>query len=691
MSFKNIVLGVQRKKYTHNLSFDNNTTMDFGVLQPLLSQYMEPKSNIKVSAKQLVRLAPMPTPSFARMFLRNYATFVKMTDVVPYHECLLAKLPFSTGSSTYTPAKMPFTDCRTLTFFLLSMSKYGVWWRSSTQVYKPVILSDIPNIGASAQNAFLTEFNIKLPKNADSLVKDFTSNIVGASSVDDMTFSPLASDYTVSLNDGQYVLCFQFNAKVNAIRKQFLGLGYALNLYDTTELSLAPLLAYYKAYYNLFGLTRDLPFETTNCFSLVKLIEDYSIDFSKKTILEVTSTTSFYGKFIAFLRDLGNLYYTDSNSYIAAQRDNIVNNTPLRSLSALSSQSGLLTPNYSPDNISSFINPPVVPVLGSKDSNANQPFLTQLSLDVLKRLTTFVNKDSAIGKRLSDWVKVHFGAEVSNSLFEDAFRLNSWSTAIDIDDVFSTSDTADVGTKNKGDFLGSYAGTGTGFSKSGFSFVAPVHGYCFVLSCIVPLTNCFQGIDPTLLGIDLDTIPQPEFDALGFEATPRDVFISDNDVCVKPTKAYNDTFGFVPRYTGFKVKKNIVNGDMSKGYFKTDLLPYFNDRMFYNNTVKFDPKSDGILMSFTSDNVPNASTEFQKICRYAFLGNFNRLFYNSGSLFPTTGSATDSVPTSYVLSDNFIVQTVFDVRVSNWLKPVQNSYDTIDEDVDNNTTSVTTN
>lgn len=685
MSFKNIVLGVQRKKYTHNLSFDNNTTMDFGVLQPLLSQYMEPKSNIKVSAKQLVRLAPMPTPSFARMFLRNYATFVKMTDVVPYHECLLAKLPFSTGTSTYTPVKMPFTDCRTLTFFLLSMSKYGVWWRSSsTQVYKPVVLSEIPNVGSSAQNAFLTEFNIKLPKNSNSLVKDFISNIVPASSVDDLTFSPLASDYTVSLNDGQYVLCFQFNTKVNAIRKQFLGLGYALNMYDTTEISLAPLLAYYKAYYNLFGLTRDLPFETTNCFSLVKLIEDYSIDFSKTTILEVASTTSFYGKFIVFLRDLGNLYYTDSNSYIAAHRDNIVNNIPLRTLSTVPSQTSTFTPT--PDFTGPTVRP-AVPVMARGTDNA----FTQLSLDVLKRLTTFVNKDSAIGKRLSDWVKVHYGAEVSNSLFEDAFRLNSWSTTIDIDDVLCTSDTADVGVKDKGDYLGSYAGTGTGFSKSGFSFVAPVHGYCFVLSCIVPITNCFQGIDPTLLGIDLDTIPQPEFDALGFEATPRDVFISDNDVCVKPNKAYNDTFGFVPRYTGFKVKKNIVNGDMSKGYFKTDLLPYFNDRLFYNNTVNFDPKTDGTFMSFSTDNVPNASTEFQKICRYAFLGNFNRLFYNSGSLFPTTGSSTDSVPTASYLSDNFIVQTVFDVRVSNWLKPVQNSYDTIDEDVDNNTTSVGTN
>lgn len=685
MSFKDIVLGVHRKNYTHNLSFDNNTTMEFGILQPLLSQYMEPRSNIKVSAKQLVRLAPMPTPSFARMFLRNYATFVKMTDVVPYHECLLAKLPFSTGSSTYTPVKMPFTDCRTLTFFLLSMSKYTVWWRSSsTQVYKPVVKNDITSIGSTAQTSFLTEFNIKLPNHSNSLVEQFRTNIVPATSVSDLTHSPVSSDYIVSVNDGEYVFCFEFNTKVSAIRKQFLGLGFALNLYDTTPLSLAPLLAYFKAYYNLFGLTRDLPFETTKCYTLIKLIEGYTIDFSKTSILEVSTISSNASTFIAFLRDLGELYYTDSNSYIAAQRSDIANNTPIRTLSTLPSQNGTLTVEGYPPLTDST---PSVPTLKSADGIS---LLSQLSLDVLKRLSTLVNKDSAIGKRLSDWVKVHYGADVSNSLFEDSFRINTWDTAIDIDDVFSTSDTADVGAKDKGDYLGSYAGTGTGFSKSGFSFQAPVHGYCFVLSCIVPITNCFQGIDPTLLGIDLDTIPLPEFDALGFEATPRDVFISDNDVCVKPNKSYNDTFGFVPRYTGFKVKKNIVNGDMSKGYYKTDLLPYFNDRMFYNNIVNFDPKSEGFLMSFSSDNVPNASTEFQKICRYAFLGNFNRLFYNSGSLFPNTGSSTDSAASATFLSDNFIVQTVFDVRVSNWMKPVQDSYDTFDDGVDNNTTSVST-
>lgn len=85
MSFKSVLLGTSaHKNYTHNMSFDNNTTMDFGFLQPLLSQYMLPNSTIKVNSKQLVRLAPMPTPSFARMYLQNFARFVKMTDVVPY-------------------------------------------------------------------------------------------------------------------------------------------------------------------------------------------------------------------------------------------------------------------------------------------------------------------------------------------------------------------------------------------------------------------------------------------------------------------------------------------------------------------------------------------------------------------------------------------------------------------------------
>nr|WNN13182.1 MAG: major capsid protein [Microviridae sp.] len=495
--------------------------------------------------------------------------------------------------------------------------------------------------------------------------------------------TPHSADYQVFCGaDKKYLLCFKYSPAALRLRKVLKGLGYGLMLKDNRSLSVAPLLAFYKAYYDRFGLVRTLPFETTACFKMIKAIEDYNIYYSSGLLMD--GNASAYSLFTAFLTELSNCWYTDANSYLAAQRDNILNNTPLRSLTSLDSQSGLYTPQGIPsiDNTNTQI-----PSL--RDSNG-ESYITQLSLDVLKRLSTFVNKDSVIGKRMSSWVRIHYGADVSNSLFEESSRINEWHTNIDIDDVFSTSDTADIGTKNKGEYLGSYAGKGSGFSQNGFSFKAPVHGFVFVMSCIVPLTNTFQGNDPTLFGIDLDTIPQPEFDALGYEVTPRSVFVDDNDVSDshEVDQFTSETFGFVPRYTGFKVKKNIVNGDMSKGYFQTDLLPYFNDRILYNVGYRIsvvpDKQDTYKLDELTTKQVPNASTEFQKICQFGFIGNYNRLFYQDED----SSVSSDIILNTSIPSDNFIVQTVFDMRVSNWLKPVQNSYDTVDEDVDNNTTSV---
>lgn len=685
MSFKNIILGTSRKSYSHNLSFDNNTTMEFGVLQPLLSQYMLPNSSIKVSSKQLVRLAPMPTPSFARMYLANFASFVKMTDVVPYHESLLSKIPFSSSSKTYTPTSMPFTSNNFLQYFLLNMSYYSLYEKVGNDYVLKDDLDDLDSAAVSnstrpAREAFLSDVfgsNVNIVRFHPSyLGKSFYSSW----NKDIEKVTPFSADYQVFCGtNSKYLFCFKYSAPALRLRKVLKGLGYGLMLQDNSSLSIAPLLAFYKAYYDRFGLVRDLPFETTDCFKVIKSVEDYTIDFSS-TLVHIGNDVRF-SLFSKFLTELSNCWYTDSNSYIAAQRDNITNGIKSRTLNTLTQQNGVFTPMSVPKVEDS--NVPQVPTI----SGNSFPYISQLSLDVLKRLTTFVNKDSAIGKRMSDWVRTHYGADVSNSLFEESSRINEWHTNIDIDDVFSTSDTADIGTKDKGEYLGSYAGKGSGFSSNGFSYKSPVHGFVFVMSCIVPLSNTYQGNDPTLLGIDLDTIPQPEFDALGFEATRRSIFVDDNAVCdAKSTDQYtNETFGFVPRYTGFKVKKNVVNGDMSKGYFQTDLLPYFNDRLLYNvgfhaSLVK--GKEDTYSVSLSNKQVPNASTEFQKLCSYGFIGNYNRLFYNDSD------DTVFSLLSSGISSDNFIVQTVFDMRVSNFLKPVQNSYDTIDDETDNNTISV---
>lgn len=676
MSFKNVILGTHRKSYTHDLSFDNNTTMEFGVIQPLLSQYMFPNSTIKVDSRQLVRLAPMPTPSFARMYLANFASFVKMTDVVPYHESLLSKIPFATSSHSYQPTEMPFINNRFLMFLVLQYSFASYYQVNSTSPYQYDYVYESTKV-TPIISAFSSTF---LPHNittTDNLYPKFvwTENQEGIAKT---RLTPLNADFVLTFGaSDKYMICFKFSAASLRLRKALIGLGYSLDFEDTSHISLAPILAFYKAYYDRFGLVRDLPFESTSCFKIIKLIEDYTIDFTINSASTTTATSLFW----TFIRnEFQEMWYTSADSYIAAQRHDLVNNTPSRNFITLQEQNGSYTPNSVP---SGRPNSKQVPYIGSQ-GNA---YFTQLSLDVLKRLTTFINKDSVIGKRMSDWVRVHYGAEVSNSLFEQSSRINEWRTNISIDDVFSTSDTADISNKNKGEFLGAYAGKGFGFSSSGFSYKTPVHGFVFVMSCIVPLANTFQGNDPTLLAVDLDSIPQPEFDALGYEATPRSVFFGSNGI-YSDTAVHSsgNTFGFAPRYTGFKCKKNIVNGDMLRGYFSNDLLPYFNDRIFYNKhpdvNIHYNDQGviTGLYYNLSTNLAPNASTEYQKLCKYSFMGDYDRLFYNARPSFNPTSY-------TYPYDDNFIVQTVFDMKVSNFLKPVRNSYDTVD-DLDNNTTPV---
>lgn len=181
---------------------------------------------------------------------------------------------------------------------------------------------------------------------------------------------------------------------------------------------------------------------------------------------------------------------------------------------------------------------------------------------------------------MSQWLRVHFGADVANSLFKDVNHVSSSRLDLQINDVFSTSDTYDE-TTQQGEALGSYAGKGIGFSENGFKFHANTAGYIFVLSSIVPESGYFQGNDFSLYAIDTDTIPNPDFDALGMELTPKGAIAPDNGILVQGSSENltNKGFGFIPRYSGFKVKKNVVNGDMSRRGSIDSLSPYYLDRI----------------------------------------------------------------------------------------------------------------
>lgn len=450
---------------------------------------------------------------------------------------------------------------------------------------------------------------------------------------------------------------------------------------DSNRVSLAPLLAFYKAYFDTFGLTRETAFESTSCYDLIRHISNYDYDYGMSTFAAAKPSQAplnIQGVFDSFVATLSKLFYTSADNYLAAHRLEPMNHAGLPvSASSMLEATGNTTANFEL-NRSDITTPGVT--IGNAHA-ANRPLIQQLTLDVLKRVSRFVSKDSVIGYRISDWVKVHYGADVVSSLFEESHFIHQSSTPVDISDVFSTSDTADIATKDKGEYLGAYAGKGIGFNKNGFSFHAPCHGYLFVFSCVVPVVRDFVGCDPTLYSVTTDSVPVPEFDALGYELTQRAACVGDNFIA-SHNEFHDKAFGFIPRYSGYKVKKDVVNGDMYLGYFKRDFQPYYLDRIPYNNYItQFNKDSQtSYHLTLNMGVTPGASTAWQSLNGNSAVGNFNRLFYDEGKPFDAFGN-----------NDKFIVQTVFSFKVRNFLKPISDSYDTFDESTDTSSTNVTTN
>ena len=602
-----------RKRYNHNMSFDNNTTFDFGSVQPLLCQYMMPNSDINVSAKQLVRLAPLVAPSFARVHLQNEVSFVPLSDVVPYSEALLSSLPYTVGSQTYRPQTLPYTSNAMLVCFLLWNSDFTYWVKDSLHVNTLVPSDDLVEqidltaISGDLFKAVIGNSRIQFPVlNIMHRVYDAdVSKCISFTSADQVVFLPDGSAFT-----------FRFSALARRLRKIFLGLGYSLNASDRTHVSFAPILAFYKAWFDLYAVQRTINWTSTKCFSLIKYIDDnYFYRFDDYCF----NTSSIASLALSFINDeLSQTWFTYPDDFVSVHRPSVnLSSNSFSFVDGNNSNNSAFT-----SSVDGLVTSPSVGL--SLSSATQKATLYNVALQTLQRLSRFVNKDSVIGQRMSDWLRVHYGADISNSVFSQSNHISSSRVDLQINDVFSTSDTANSDSGD-GEVLGAYAGKGLGFDKNGFRFHANTTGYVFMLSCVVPESGYYQGNDTSLYGLDRYSLPSSDFDALGMELTPKGAIVSDNNINDYQTISgvpytedlTNKAFGYVPRFSGFKVKKNVVNGDMSLRSSYDDLSPYYLDRTltscYLSSETPIVPSgsTDGVATSvsvfFAKNDLPVAS------------------------------------------------------------------------------------
>lgn len=663
-----ISLGKSTKKYLRNTDFDNNTTMDFGFCQPLFCQFLLPDSNISVSAKQLVRLAPMPVPSFARVSLVNKFVFVPWSDLCGYYEAMLSNMPYN---GSVVPTQLPYVYNAYLSRCLLdnSLGSVATFYEIDTTVPSPITYKMCSAVDASKySDSLATQWETELSDHACNKKFTFTPAQFKDSSV-----SPNSADYLVNLvaGDKHVIAAFRYSTRAKHLRSVFIGLGYSLALQDWTKVNALPIFAFYKAWFDTYAPKRTVAWTDTDVFHFLKHVSDSYF----------TNLGNDEDNMDVVFKSLSDCYYVSNDDFVSVHRSDI-DNVSLGSFSFVDSNGGI----SDSQQVSTYSQPSL-----SGD-------IRLIALDVVKRLTRFVNKDSIIGQKMSTWVRNHFNAQVANSLYQDVYQVKTDILPLQINDVFSTADTADASSQS-GERLGSYAGKGIGFGDTGCKFHSDRHGYLLCISAIVPKSGYFQGNDTSLYGLDRFTLPSADFDALGMEVTPfgfiaGDIGYTDMTAVTDDKLDYSSGFGFVPRFSGYKFKKNIVNGDMSRRSLIDSMSPYYLDRILQTGDALYQSLGDNKFAQIRQfyPSLPKASEQWRYLTRYPWLGDYDRIFYNDdvyhGSTSTPVNSSSEDIDGSAARRDNFIVQSLFTMKIQDVLKPLAMSYDTFDEDSDNTSTEV---
>lgn len=672
-NFSKVSVGISSKRYTHDMSFDNNTTLGFGVCQPLFCQLLNDNDKLTGNIRQLVRLAPLPVPSFGRMRLVNKLRFVQMTDICPYYEAMLSGAYVNTSDLNYLPKKVLTTTIQVLTQMVLQYSVIDYFKVDSSSTTKYVY----QNISRpSVLNEAISVFHQAVGDQSDisAAVPDPKPHLGNVNTA----ISPDSADYLIS-TDSAFICC-RLTERGKRLRNVLIGLGYALDVSCTDIVSLLPLFAYFKAWYDCYAPSRETQWNQTNAFILIDAgFQKYLTSLNDFTTAK-GSSQKVQKAIFGFFEDLANTWYVAKDDYVSAHRLRAVSTTN-SSFDSIQVPSGSLA-DHSIGVTTYTDNVPVI---------APQMSTSSFALQTLQRISKFINKDTVIGKKVSTWLKAHFGADVASSFFKDSVSLPDVVVSCNINDVFSTADT--TSNDGSGEQLGSYAGKGLGFGDGSFSFTAPTFGYFVVVSCLVPDSKYFQGIDPTLFGVDRFTLPNADFDALSYEVTPSSFLCAHNDIFISGQQSTSDKgFGFVPRYSGFKTRRNIVNGDMSRRGTIASYSPYYLDKILTENAIRSEKNADGSYSFVAVNNpLPVASEVWRYPTRYPWLGNFNRIFYNSGNEVFDDASSGDAANdfTNTPVDDNFIVQSVISMKLTNALKPIAMSYDVYDDDTDNSSKTIT--
>lgn len=725
------------------LAHDVNTTASIGDTQPLACRLLIPKSKTTLSMRHLVRLAPMVVPTFGRLKAKCWSHFVGMSDLLPRSvPAMLAKAPIAKSdpnTGVYVPSELPYMPLCDVSALALFGASCTVYFHDpySTEVADSNLTrwrSYDSGSTAQAKTDFASYVGSYLNYGTESALDNYTGGFVdlrlfgsqfgstakwipfnasgatssaqciarmlytSSSTALETSWEPVelsTADYVIrssfTQNGRSYEVAYAFRLSAfgKRIRKILLGLGYQINFAVAGDISVLPIFAYYKAYFDTFGLTLYNNWESCSAAYLLNCWDNGL----------VTPMAIGNNYFYNFVHSLGTTFVTETQDYISAhQASDVVapsgtngektrgflNNIVLDTTGQSNGVSGIsqIAPSVPVSPVSSYTGHVYI----------NRTNHTEVDAKLLQTLYKWTNRQTIAGRRIKELLEAGgYGDYVKNckSNFIGYEELD-----IDVTDINATADSTNSVTGHNST-VGEYTGKGVGVTKGDAKTIAfenDEFGYWVTLFAICPESGWCQGLDQTLLAYDADHLYNADFDGKGMELQPKTVVIGGSDWCLRASDsaAFTSSFGVVPRHSRYKVAHNIMNGDFSLRGVRDSYQPFSLDKIlnFGNRDAELEDASNfryAVQKYLTIADVPVAGNPWRYLNRYQWLANFERIF----TMFESNTELFNKLVRDihnlsgfellYNMYDHFICMNVLDMVTYAPMLPIADSYGTTDD------------
>lgn len=705
MSFEKIQVESSTLKHARfDFSKEHYGSARWGEVSPsMVKTLCTPDQKFSFTSNKLARLAPLISPAYGRIRLKEYFQFVPWRSIFKGCEHFLSQVERRPNFDKLMQRSSIIPRIETAVFMYYLCCKRNshgfLWKRDNTQSDPTQSTWSIQT--SNEDKAFKPLFNITatnlLPWNDFAYETNYSTS--------EWAFSPDAADYRAIVEesagnvDGTYAI--KLTQRGLRFQKVLIGSGYPVSFQLGFKQSALHLWAVYKAYFDIFQIKQYQNYEETALYRLIRFYDTQNCNSSNEcTLANLDSDATLKQMWFNFFDELCDMFYTANADSVSSELPLNWNLTApeLSALNGMLELDGIVAANQ---NYPVGANNPTLgtavfayPIDGGNNldpsgvlpNSFDTQYFSQFTDEFIKKAYYYCNKKTQIGNNIADLLRAK-GMGGFVDLLDSGF-IGKCETPITISEVISTADTNLRG-------LGDYAGQASRWDGSSRFYIHNKEvGILVALYCVIPDSHLSNSPDMSLAATTPQEFYNPILDGLGYEGQPR-MAIGHDEALYHQNGRTNllATFGLQPRFQNFKTMNDTRSGCFALRSQRDSYDPFHMVKLINcseNEVVLQAPvaangdfKDHSLVYPVSQQTFPNAGMEWRYPAKYDNIGHYDRIFVQDNGLTPQWFSQDNDI--KYPI-DNFMLFFLFNVSASCPMLPTSKTFETIECEDENTKT-----